>query len=319
MPRIVVLDGHTLSPGDLSLEELERLGELLVFERTPPELVLERSRDADVLVTNKTAIDAATIAALPRLRGIAVLATGVNVVDVTAARARKIPVSNVPSYSTASVAEHTLALLFELTRHVGLHAGLVRAGAWSKNPDFSFWQEPLVELDGLVLGIVGLGEIGSRVALLGRALGMQVAATASRRRPTPPEGVRTVSLARVFAESDVVTLHCPLLPETERLVNAERLRSMKPGALLLNTSRGGLLDEPALADALIRGAIAGVALDVLSVEPPPADHPLLHAPRCIVTPHQAWTSRAARKRLLRATVENVAGLLSGRPVHVVNG
>lgn len=318
MPRIVVLDGHTVNPGDLPLTELEALGELVVFERTPPELVLERSRDADVLVTNKTVISAATIAALPRLRGIAVLATGVNVVDVGAARARGIPVSNVPSYSTASVAEHTLALLFELTRHVGLHTGLARDGSWSKCPDFSFWREPMVELDGLTLGIVGLGEIGSRVALLGRALGMAVVATASRRRAAP-EGVRTVPLDDVFAESDVVSLHCPLTPETERLVSAERLRRMKPSALLLNTARGALIDEPALAEALERDVIAGAGLDVLSVEPPPADHPLLRAPRCIVTPHQAWTSRAARARLLRATVENVAGLLAGRPQNVVHG
>jgi glycerate dehydrogenase len=319
MPRIVVLDGHTLSPGDLSLAALERLGELEVHDRTPPELVLERSRDADVLVTNKTPIRADTIAALPKLRGIAVLATGVNVVDVAAATVRGIPVSNVPRYSTASVAEHTLALLFELTRHVGLHAGLVRDGAWSKNPDFCFWQEPLVELSGLSLGIVGLGEIGSRVALLGRALGMVVLATASRSRPEPPEGVRTAPLDALFRESDVVSLHCPLTPETERLVNAERLRSMKPSALLLNTSRGALIDEPALAGALARGALAGAALDVLSSEPPPADHPLLRAPRCLVTPHQAWTSRAARERLLAATVENVAGLLAGRPLNVVHG
>lgn len=318
MPRIVVLDGYTLSPGDLSLAPLAELGEVTVFERTPPELVLDRARDADVLVTNKTPLGAATIAALPTLRGIAVLATGVNVVDVEAARARGIPVSNVPRYSTASVAEHTLALLFELTHHVGLHAGLVRGGAWSNNPDFSFWQEPLVELEGLVLGIVGLGEIGSRVAVLGRALGMPVLATASRRRPTP-EGVRTASLDAVLAESDVVTLHCPLTPDTERLVNAQSLGRMKRSALLLNTSRGSLIDEPALADALVRGALAGAALDVLSVEPPPSDHPLLSAPRCLVTPHQAWTTRAARERLLRATVENVAGLLSGRPQNVVNG
>jgi glycerate dehydrogenase len=318
MPRIVVLDGHTLSPGDLSLEELAKLGELEVFERTPPELVLERSRNADVLVTNKTVIDEATIGALPNLRGIAVLATGVNVVDVAAARARGIPVSNVPSYSTASVAEHTLALLFELTRHVGLHARLVREGVWSKSQDFSFWHEPLVELDGLVLGIVGLGEIGSRVALLGRALGMTVIATPSRRRPLP-EGVRAATVDGVFTESDVVTLHCPLTPDTERLVNAERLGKMKPTALLINTSRGGLIDEHALSDALVRGTLAGAAVDVLSVEPPPAEHPLLRAPRCLVTPHQAWTSRAARERLLRATVENVAGLLAGRPRNVVSG
>jgi glycerate dehydrogenase len=319
MPRIVVLDGHTLSPGDLSLEGLAALGELTVFERSPPELVLERARDADVLVTNKTVIDAATLAALPRLRGIAVLATGVNVVDVKAARARGVPVSNVPSYSTASVAEHTLALLLELTRHVGLHAELARDGTWSKNPDFSFWRQPLVELDGLVLGIVGLGEIGARVARLGHALGMPVVATASRKNPTPPDGVRTASLDAVFSESDVVTLHCPLTPDTERFVNAERLRTMKPSALLLNTARGALIDEPALAAALARDALGGAALDVLSVEPPPADHPLLSAPRCIVTPHQAWTSRASRERLLRATVDNVAGLLSGRPRNVVHG
>src|SRR5688572_17166701 len=240
MPRIVLLDGHTLSPGDLSLAELEKLGELHVFARTPPELVLERAREADVLVTNKTVLSGETIALLPKLRGIAVLATGVNVVDVAAARARGIPVSNVPSYSTASVAEHTLALLFELTRHVGLHAGLVREGAWSNSPDFSFWREPLVELHGLTLGVVGLGEIGSRVAGLGCALGMTVIATPSRRRPAP-EGVRTVPLADVFGESDVVTLHCPLTPDTERLVNAERLRGMKPSALLVNTSRGALI------------------------------------------------------------------------------
>jgi glycerate dehydrogenase len=318
MPRIVVLDGHTLNPGDLPLSELAALGELVVFERTPPELVLERSHDADVLVTNKTLLSAATIAALPKLRGIAVLATGVNVVDVGAARARGIPVCNVPSYSTASVAEHTLALLFELTRHVGLHAGLARDGSWSKSPDFSFWQEPLVELDGLTLGIVGLGEIGSRVAALGRALGMTVVATPSRRR-APPEGVTTAPLDDVLAQSDVVSLHCPLTPQTERLVNAERLRRMKPRALLINTARGALIDEPALAEALEHGVIAGAGLDVLSVEPPPADHPLLRAPRCIVTPHQAWTSHAARARLLRVTVENVASLLAGRPQNVVHG
>jgi glycerate dehydrogenase len=317
MPCIVVLDGHTLNPGDLSLGELERLGDLEVFERTPPELVVERSRDADVLVTNKTVIDRGTLALLPKLRGVAVLATGVNVVDVAAARARGIPVSNVPSYSTASVAEHTLALLFELTRHVGLHATLVREGAWSKSADFSFWREPLVELDGLTLGVVGYGEIGSRVAGLGMALGMTVVATASRRR-APPEGVRCAPIDTVFSESDVVTLHCPLTPETEKLVSAERLCQMKPSSLLINTSRGALVDEPALAQALTRGTIAGAALDVLTAEPPPADHPLLRAPRCLVTPHQAWTTRSARMRLLRVTVENVAGLLAGRPQNVVN-
>jgi len=316
MSRLVVLDGHTLSPGDLNWGPLAALGELVVHDRTPRELVVERAAGAEIVVTNKTPLDAATLRALPGLRGIAVLATGVNVVDVRAAHSLGIPVSNVPSYSTASVAEHTLALLFELCRHVGLHADVVRTGAWSESPDFSFWRAPLVELEGLVLGVVGLGAIGSRVARLGAALGMLVLATPSRKNPTP-DGVRTATLEELFAESDVLTLHCPLTVETERLVRDERLRTMKPSALLLNTARGGLIDEPALARALGTGALGGAGLDVLSVEPPPADHPLLHAPRCLITPHQAWTSRAARERLLRATVANVAALIAGSPINVV--
>jgi len=316
MAGIVVLDGHTLSPGDLDWGPLAALGELVVHDRTPRELVIERAAGAEIVVTNKTPLDAATLGALPGLRGISVLATGVNVVDVRAARSLGISVCNVPSYSTASVAEHTLALLFELCRHVGLHAGVVRTGAWSESEDFSFWRAPLVELEGLALGVVGLGAIGSRVARLGTALGMRVTATASRKNPVP-SGVQTATIERLFAESDVLTLHCPLTTETARLVREERLRTMKPSALLLNTARGGLIDEPALARALVAGALGGAGLDVLSVEPPPPDHPLLHAPRCLITPHQAWTSRAARERLLRATVDNVAALIAGSPINVV--
>jgi glycerate dehydrogenase len=319
MARIVVLDGHTLSPGDLSWEPLERLGELVVFERTPPELIVERALGADVIVTNKTRLVAETLNALPGLRGIAVLATGFDMVDAAAARARGIPLCNVPAYSTASVAQHTLALLLELVSHVGLHAAATRAGEWSKNTDFSFWKEPIVELDGLSFGIVGLGAIGRRVAVGARALGMRVLATPSRRLPEPPEGVDYRPLDALFAESDVVSLHCPLRAETERLVRRERLERMRPGALLINTARGALIDEPALAAALETGVIAGAALDVLSVEPPPADHPLLKAPRCVITPHQAWTSRAARARLLATTAENVAGILTGQRQNVVNG
>ncbi len=319
MARIVVLDGHTLSPGDLPWDELAALGELVVFERTPDELVAERAADADVLVTNKTALDGATLRALPRLRGIAVLATGVNVVDVAAARSLGIPVSNVPSYSTASVAQHTIALLLELCQHVGLHAESVRAGDWQRSEDFSYFREPLVELDGKVLGIVGLGAIGSRVATLGDALGMRVLSTPSRRRSAAHARVRTAPLDEIFAESDVLTLHCPLTPDTVGLVSEQRLRAMKPSALLVNTARGKLVDEAALARALREGRLAGAALDVLSTEPPPIDHPLIGAPRCLVTPHQAWTTLAARERLLRATVENVRALLAGRPVNVVDG
>jgi glycerate dehydrogenase len=319
MPRLVVLDAQVVNPGDLSWAPLQSLGELSIHDRTADADVVARSREADVVITNKTRLPAEVLAQLPLLRGVSVLATGFDVVDAAAARARGVPVCNVPAYSTASVAQHTLALLLELTQHVGLHASAVRNGAWSKQPDFSFFIEPLEELDGRTFGIVGLGAIGRRVAGLAQALGMQVIATPSRRQPEPPAGVRTRPLADLFAESDVLSLHCPLVAETERLVRRERLQSMKPTALLLNTARGALIDEGDLAAALHAGRLGGAALDVLSREPPNADHPLLSAPRCLVTPHQAWTTRAARERLLRATVDNVAGILSGRPVNLVNG
>lgn len=319
MPRLVVLDAHVVNPGDLSWAPLEALGELSVYERTAEADVVERARDAEIVITNKTRLPASVLRQLPKLRGVSVLATGFDVVDAAAARERGVPVCNVPAYSTASVAQHTLALLLELTQHVGLHATAVRNGAWSRQPDFSLSLEPLEELEGRTFGVVGLGAIGRRVAALAQAFGMNVLATPSRRQPEPPAGVRVESLEAVFAQSDVVSLHCPLTPETERLVRRERLETMKPTALLLNTSRGGLIDESDLAAALHAGRLAGAALDVLSREPPPADHPLLTAPRCLVTPHQAWTTRAARERLLRATVDNVAGILAGRLVHVVNG
>jgi len=319
MARIVVLDGYTVNPGDLGWQALAALGELVVHDRTPDELVVDRARGAAILVTNKTRIDARALEALPELRGISVLATGVDVVDTRAARARGVAVSNVPAYSTASVAQHTIALLLELASHVGLHAAAVRAGEWSQNPDFSFWKAPLRELDGQTFGIVGFGAIGQRVAKLALALGMQVLATPSRRLATPPAGVRYAELDELFGEADVLSLHCPLTDATRRLVRRERLLAMRPHALLLNTSRGALVDEKELATALVEGVIAGAALDALDVEPPPADHPLLRAPRCIITPHHAWTTRAARERLLAVTVENVARLLAGHPQNVVNG
>jgi len=318
MARIVVLDGHTVNPGDLPWDGLAGEGTLEVHPRTPAEAVVARALGADVIVTNKTVLDAPTLEKLPGLRGISVLATGYNVVDVVAARARGVPVCNVPAYSTASVAEHALALLLELTHRVGLHARAVREGEWTRSPDFSFWNEPLVELAEKTLGIVGYGAVGQRVGALALALGMKVLATPSRRIATPPPGVEFAGVDALFATSDVVTLHCPLTPETERLVRRERLESMRPTALLVNTARGGLVDETDLLRALETGALGGAALDVLSVEPPPDDHPLLRAPRCIVTPHQAWTTFAARKRLLEATVKNVAAILVGRPINVVN-
>jgi len=318
MPRIVVLDGHTVNPGDLAWDALSAQGELTVHERTPKELVVARALGAEVLVTNKTVLSAAVLAELPGLAGVSVLATGFDVVEARAARERGVVVCNVPAYSTASVAQHTLALLLELVSHVGLHAAAVRAGDWAKSVDFSFWQLPIRELDGQTLGVVGLGTIGRRVAVLGQGLGMRVLATPSR-RSDPPEGVSVVDVDTLFRESDVVSLHCPLTESTRRLVRRERLVTMKKGALLINTARGALIDEADLAWALETEVLAGAALDVLSVEPPPPDHPLLSAPRCIVTPHQAWTSRAARARLLGVTAENVRGILTGRPQNVVNG
>jgi glycerate dehydrogenase len=318
LARIVVLDGHTVNPGDLPWDELAALGELHVFPRTAPEAVVERALGADVVVTNKTVLDARALETLTTLRGISVLATGYNVVDAAVARSRGIPVCNVPAYSTASVAEHAIALLLELTHHVGLHARAARDGEWSRSEDFTFWKEPLVELAEKTLGIVGFGAVGQRVAGLGVALGMRVMATRSRRVSEPPPAIEFAELDALFATSDVVSLHCPLTSETERMVRRERLATMKKTALLVNTARGGLVDEADLVRALETDALGGAALDVLSVEPPPADHPLLHAPRCIVTPHQAWTTFAARKRLLEATVKNVAAILAGRPINVVN-
>jgi len=312
--RITILDGHTTNPGDLSWEPLERLGSLSVHDRTAAADVVARAAGADVVLTNKTPLSRATIAALPDVRCIGVLATGYNVVDVAAARDRGIPVCNVPEYGTPNVAQATFALLLELTNRVGHHADLVRAGRWASCPDFCFWEGELVELAGLTLGIVGYGRIGQAVAAIGRAFGMRILAW-RRSRGGDPE---CVDLDALLRESDVVSLHCPLAADTERLVNTATLATMKPTALLLNTSRGGLVDEADLAAALNAGRIAGAGLDVLAVEPPPASNPLLAARNCIVTPHVAWATRAARRRLIAATAENVRAFAAGTPRHVVN-
>ncbi len=319
-PRIVVLDGATLDPGDNPWDELSALGELVVHGHSAPEEVVPRSRGAGVLVTNKVAIDAAVVSALPELRFVAVTATGVNVVDLAATRARGILVSNVPVYGTDSVAQHAIGLLLELAIGVGEHAEAVRHGDWTRARDFSFWRRPLVELAGLTLGIVGFGRIGRRVGELASAFGMRVIATPSRSGPGEPPawpGFAWRSVAEIFREADVVSLHCALGPDNQRFVDRELLATMKRTAWLLNTARGGLVDEAALAAALVDGTIAGAGLDVVSIEPMRADNPLLGAPRCIVTPHNAWATLAARKRLMRTTVENVKAFLDGRPVNVV--
>ena len=316
-PTIVVLDGFTLNPGDLDWSALQALGPCTIFDRTPPDQIIERAQAAEIVFTNKAVLPLATLAALPNLKYIGVLATGTNVVDLAAARERNIPVTNIPAYGTRAVAQATFALLLELTNHVGRHSASVRAGKWTSHVDWCFWETPLVELDGLTCGVVGLGRIGQAVAELAHAFGMTVIAARSSARATPAFVTR-VELDELFRQSDVVSLHCPLTPETRALVNASRLALMKPSAFLVNTSRGPLIDEAALATALNSGKLAGAAVDVLSVEPPPADNPLLTARNCIITPHNAWATKAARSRLMRIAVSNLRSFLAGRPENVVN-
>ena len=314
---IVVLDGYTTNPGDLNWEPLTALAPCTVWDRTPPGDVIARMGDAKIALTNKTVLNAETLAALPALQLISVLATGVNVVDVAAAAAQGITVCNVPAYSTPGVAQAVFALLLELTNRTGHHSASVHAGRWSAGPDFSYWDGTLVELAGLTLGIVGYGAIGSAVAAVGRAFGMRILGNRRTAEGPIPEGGEFVNLDRLFQESDVVTLHCPLTPQTEGLVNAARLAQMKPSAYLINTARGSLIHEADLLAALRSGGLAGAGLDVLSVEPPAPDHPLLQAPNCVITPHIAWATRAARQRLIAQSAANIAAFLAGVPVNVM--
>ncbi len=317
--QIVVLDGYTLNPGDLSWDALQSLGACRIHDRTPDDdaQVLARAGGAQVLLTNKTMLSARVIEQLDGLRYIGVLATGVNVVDVAAARARGIPVTNVPGYGPQSVAQMAFAHVLNLTQRVGHHAQTVREGRWSACPDFCYWDYPLVELAGLTMGIVGLGRIGQRTAAMAQAFGMQVQGYDAV-PPASIDGVRLVDLDTLFRTSDVISLHCPLTAQTERLVDRRRLEQMKPTALLVNTARGQLIDERALAEALNSGRIAGAGLDVLCEEPPPAEHPLYTARHCFITPHISWATSAARRRLMEIAVENVRAFLQGRPQNVVN-
>jgi glycerate dehydrogenase len=312
--NIVVLDGYTLNPGDLSWDGLHALGACTIHDRTALGDIVARAREAEIVLTNKCPLRAAMIAQLPALRYIGVTATGFNVVDAAAARARGIPVCNVPDYGTRAVAQHTFALILELTNAAGHHARTVREGRWVASADWCYWDRPLVELDGRTLGVVGWGRIGRAVAELGRAFGMKI--LAASRRETP--GAEQVSLDDLFCRSDVVSLHCPLTAETQGLVNAERLALMRSSAFLINTSRGPLIVDAELAAALESGRLAGAAVDVLSAEPPAADNPLLTAKNCFITPHNAWAAGAARVRLLERSVANVRAFLDGRPENVVN-
>ena len=315
--HIVVLDGHTLNPGDLDWDSLQALGPCEIYPRTPPTQVVSRAQGAQIVLTNKTVLSRESIERLPQLTYIGVLATGYNVVDVEAAKQQDICVTNVPAYGTPSVAQMVFAHVLNLTQHAAEHAQSVRAGDWSRCEDFCYWNFPLVELAGLTMGIVGFGRIGRQTAKVARALSMKVIYHDISPVPVPSSEAEAADLETLFRCSDVVSLHCPLTPDNRGLVNKQRLEMMKPGAFLINTSRGPLVDEPALAEALNAGRIAGAGLDVLCEEPPRADNPLLQARNCYITPHIAWATRSARQRLMEIAISNVQAFLAGNPQNVV--
>ncbi len=315
--NLTILDAYTANPGDLSWEPLQRLATCTVHDRTPPAQVLERSADCELVLTNKTVISGDTIRALPKLKYIGVLATGYNVVDVAAAKERGIVVTNVPGYSTPAVAQAVFALLLELANQVGHHAQTVREGRWTACDDFCYWDGTLVELEGRTLGILGYGTIGERVAKIGLALGMRVLANRRTWREEPLPGVEKADQDEIFAQSDVLTLHCPLTDETKHLIRSETIARMKPTAFLINTARGPLVHEQDLADALNAGRLAGAGLDVLAVEPPKGGSPLFSAKNCVITPHIAWASKEARARLIEIAASNVKAFQEGSPVNRV--
>jgi glycerate dehydrogenase len=317
--KIVVLDGYALNPGDLDWKDLRKLGDLVVYDRTPPEQVVERATGATAIFTNKTPVNENAINQLPDLKFIGVLATGYNIVNTEVAKAKGIVVANVPSYSTSSVAQLSFALLLELCVHVQRHSDAVMEGKWSRSLDWCFWDYPLIELAGKTIGIIGFGTIGSQVGDIATAFGMNIIAN-SRRKPDQPHrtNFRWAEIPELLSESDVVSIHCPLFPETQGLINNDTLKLMKSSAFLLNTSRGPIVVDQDLADALNNGVIAGAGIDVLSTEPPSKGSPLFNTKNCIVTPHIGWATKEARTRLMTRTVNNLTSFLKGTPVNVVN-
>lgn len=315
--KIVILDAYAANPGDLSWDEFVALGELTVYDRTAQEDAAARIGDAEVVFINKVRLTDEIFAACPNLKLVSILATGYNIVDLAAAKRRGITVCNVPGYSTRAVVQMTFALLLEICQQVGLHSGAVHTGRWQTCPDFCFWDRPLIELDGKTMGIVGYGAIGSAVGTVAQALGMKLLVTARHEKPVP-EGARFVSLPELLAQSDVVSLHCPQTAENARMIDAGALAQMKDGAILLNTARGGLLDEQAVADALRSGKLLAAGMDVVSAEPIRADNPLLTAPNCFLTPHIAWAPLETRRRLQAISAENLRAFLAGKPQNVVN-
>ena len=316
--KIVVLDGYGLNPGDLSWDEMGQLGELVVYDRTTPEEVIGRAADADVILTNKVALKSKEMDALPKLKYIGVLATGYNIIDTDYAKSKGIIVTNIPAYSTDSVAQMTFAHILNITNRIEHYADQTRKGQWSRSKDFCYWDTPLVELAGKTIGIVGLGAIGLKVARVALEFGMDVFAFTSKNAADLPEGIRKTTLEGLLAISDVLTLHCPLNNETRKMINAESLSKMKKGAILINTGRGPLVDEQAVADALESGQLGAYGTDVMSAEPPAIDNPILQAPNAYVTPHVAWATFEARTRLMGIAVNNVKTFIEGNPVHIVN-
>lgn len=318
--KIVSLDGAALNPGDLSWECFRQFGEIIVYPRTHTEAeTVERIGKAEIVLLNKVPITEAVLDACPSIKLICCLATGYNVVDINAARARGIPVCNVPDYSTQAVAQFTFALLLELCHRIGHHNALVHEGAWTNCPNFCFWDTPQTELAGKTIGIIGFGRIGQAVGKIACAMGMKVLACSRSRKPDAERIGEYVDLDTLLSQSDVVTLHCPLFPETTNLINKETLQHMKQGAILLNTSRGAVIDEYAVAEALRSGKLRGAAVDVISEEPMKENHPLLNSPNCIITPHMAWAPIETRQRILDITIQSIQGYLSGTPINVVNG
>jgi glycerate dehydrogenase len=317
--KLVVLDGYTLNPGDLNWEGIKKFGDLEVHDRTPESLIVERCQGAEIIFTNKTPLREAVLSQLPELKYIGVLATGYNVVDVDYAKTRGIAVANVPGYGTASVVQMTFALLLELCQHVQSHSDSVRQGDWAVSPYFCYWNYPLIELEGKTIGIIGFGSIGQKVADIATAFGMNIMGfSRTRTDQSHRKNFKWAELNELLKESDVVSVHCPLFPETQGIINKDSLRLMKRTAFFLNTSRGPLMVDQDLADALNEGVIAGAGIDVLSVEPPSADNPLFKAKNCLITPHIAWATKEARSRLMGIAENNLSSFLNQKPINIVN-
>lgn len=316
--KIVVLDGYGVNPGDLSWKKLEELGELTVYERTAPEDVLTRTEDAEIVLTNKVVLSAEVLEKLPKLKYIGVLATGYNVVDTEAARAQGVAVTNIPAYSTDSVVQMTFAHILNITNRVAHYARENREGKWARSKDFCYWDTPLLELSGLTLGVVGLGNIGMKVARVARTLGMEVYAATSKSSSSLPEGIQKTTFKGLLGVCDILTLHCPLTPDTRELVNAKTLGMMKRGAVVINTGRGPLVNENDVAEALRSGQLAAYGADVMCQEPPREDNPLLAEPNAFITPHVAWATIDARRRLMKIAADNIKAFVEGKPVNVVD-